>query len=233
MIEVRNLSVTYDRASALDNANFRAEAGAVTAIIGPNGAGKSSLLSAIFGSTPSTGTVHLDGKDVSSLNSRQRLRSGLAFVPQGRQLFSRLTVKEYLEIGARLLGERNTVVDGAYDRFPILKTRSRQLAGVLSGGEQQMLVLARALLTTPSVLLLDEMSTGLSPKLAGELLDTVSRLAGEGVTVLAAEPALQRIKRITEGGHVIMRGVLSGHHDDVDELDRNYRRAMGALEEAL
>lgn len=233
MIEVRDLSVTYDRASALDKATFQAEAGAVTAIIGPNGAGKSSLLSAIFGSTPSTGTVRLDGKDVSSLNSQQRLRSGLAFVPQGRQLFTRLTVKENLEIGARLLGERNKIIDGAYDRFPILKRRSKQLAGVLSGGEQQMLVLARALLTTPSVLLLDEMSTGLSPKLAGDLLDTVSGLAEEGVTVLAAEPALQRIKRITDGGHVIMRGGLSEHHDNVDDLDRNYRRVMGALEEAL
>lgn len=233
MIEVRNLSVTYGRASALTNVDLLADAGAVTAVIGPNGAGKSSLLSAIFGSTPSTGTVLLDGKDVSKLKPQQRLRSGMAFVPQGRQQFSRLTVKENLEIGARLLGENNKVIDGAYDRFPILKNRRKQLAGVLSGGEQQMLVLARALLTTPQVLLLDEMTTGLSPKIASELLDTVTHLAQEGVTILAADPALQRIERIIGGGHVLIRGLLSEHFDDVNQLDRRYRRSMGALEEAL
>ncbi|WP_280398993.1 ABC transporter ATP-binding protein [Nocardia carnea] len=233
MIGVHGLTVRYGKAVAVREVALDARAGAVTAVVGPNGAGKSSLLSAVFGSTPATGTVTVGGTHLEGTTAQQRLRAGVAFVPQGRQLFPRLTVRENLEIGARLLGVRNDVLGPAFDRFPILRTRSKQLAGVLSGGEQQMLLLARALLVTPRVLLLDEMTTGLSPKIAGELLDHVRALADSGVTVLVAEPALYRVARIVDRGYVMVRGALSEPANSAGELDTAYRASMGMLEEAL
>ncbi|MGI5218420.1 ABC transporter ATP-binding protein [Nocardia sp. CA-290969] len=233
MISVQRLTVRYGKAVAVREVGFEARSGEVTAVVGPNGAGKSSLLSAVFGSTPSTGTVTVDGTGVDGGPAQQRLRAGIAFVPQGRQLFPRLTVRENLEIGARLLGARNDVLDSAFDRFPILRTRSKQLAGVLSGGEQQMLLLARALLVAPRALLLDEMTTGLSPKIAGELLDQVRELADSGITVLVAEPALYRVARIVDRGYVMVRGTLSEPENSADALDTAYRASMGMLEEAL
>ena len=233
MITTQDLRVRYGKAVAVHDAALDARAGAVTAIVGPNGAGKSSLLSALFGSTPATGTVTVDGTDLSAAPAQTRLRAGLASVPQGRQLFPRLTVRENLEIGARLLGVGDEVLTTAFDRFPILRTRSKQLAGVLSGGEQQMLLLARALLTPPKALLLDEMTTGLSPKIAGELLDHVRALADGGITVLIAEPALHRVARIVDRGYVMLRGALSQPQPCADDLDTAYRAALGMLEEAL
>lgn len=233
MISAHGLTVRYGTAVAVREVVFEARSGEVTAVVGPNGAGKSSLLSAVFGSTPATGTVTLDARDLGGAPAQQRLRAGIAFVPQGRQLFPRLTVRENLEIGARLLGARNEVLETAFDRFPILRTRARQFAGVLSGGEQQMLLLARALLVEPRALLLDEMTTGLSPKIAGELLDQVRALADSGITVLVAEPALHRVARIVDRGYVMIRGSLSTPHDTAGALDTAYRASMGMLEEAL
>lgn len=233
MISVHGLTVRYGKAVAVRGVAFEARSGEVTAVVGPNGAGKSSLLSAVFGSTPATGTVTVGDTRLDGTAARQRLRAGVAFVPQGRQLFPRLTVRENLEIGARLLGARNDVLDSAFDRFPILRTRSKQLAGVLSGGEQQMLLLARALLVPPRALLLDEMTTGLSPKIARELLDHVRDLADSGITVLVAEPALYRVARIVDRGYVMVRGALSDPRNSAAELDTAYRASMGMLEEAL
>ncbi|GAA5063524.1 ATP-binding cassette domain-containing protein [Nocardia callitridis] len=233
MITTRNLTVRYGNAVAARDVDLHAHSGVVTAVVGPNGAGKSSLLSAIFGSTPATGEVVVDDQDLSAAPTQKRLGAGVAFVPQGRQLFPRLTVRENLEVGARVLGVGNQVLTTAFDRFPILRTRSKQLAGVLSGGEQQMLVLARALLVPPRVLLLDEMTTALSPKIAGELLDHVRALADSGITVVVAEPALHRVARIVDRGYVMIRGHLSGPQDNVTELDAAYRTAMGMLGEAL
>ena len=148
-------------------------AGAVTALVGPNGAGKSSLLLAAYGSVPSTGTVFLDGEEVSGLRTAARARAGIAMVPQGRQLFPRLNVADNLQVMAELLRLPRSAVDEAIDRFPILRTRLRSLVGVLSGGEQQMLVVTRALMGSPRVMLLDEMMTGLAPLIVRELADTV------------------------------------------------------------
>ncbi|MEU4314591.1 ATP-binding cassette domain-containing protein [Nocardia sp. NPDC024068] len=233
MITTGELTVRYGKAVAVRGVALAARSGEVTAVVGPNGAGKSSLLSAIFGSTPATGTVTVDGDDLGGTAAQRRLRAGVAFVPQGRQLFPRLTVRENLEIGARVLGARNEVLDTAFERFPILRTRSKQLAGVLSGGEQQMLLLARALLVMPRALLLDEMTTGLSPKIAGELLDHVRGFADSGMTVIVAEPALHRVSRIVDRGYVMLRGSVSAPEADADALGSAYRAAMGILEEAL
>lgn len=233
MITTDGLTVRYGSAVAVRDVALSVHSGEVTALIGPNGAGKSSLLSALFGSTPATGTVVVDDNDLSAAPAQRRLRAGVAFVPQGRQLFPRLSVRENLEIGARVLGVGNDVLTAAFDRFPILRTRSKQLAGVLSGGEQQMLLLARALLVRPRALLLDEMTTGLSPKIAGELLDHVRDLADSGITVVVAEPALHRVSRIVDRGYVMIRGAISEPKKNASELDTAYRASMGMFEEAL
>ncbi|MGW5382383.1 ATP-binding cassette domain-containing protein [Nocardia sp. NPDC003963] len=230
---MQGLTVRYGNAVAVRDVAIEARSGEVTALVGPNGAGKSSLLSALFGSTPATGAVTVDGTELGTVTAQRRLRAGIAFVPQGRQLFPRLTVRENLEIGARLLGVGNDTLDTAFERFPILATRSGQLAGVLSGGEQQMLLLARALLVPPRVLLLDEMTTGLSPKISAELLDHIRALADSGITVLVAEPALHRVSRIVDRGYVVLRGSVSEPKHNADALDTAYRASMGMLEEAL
>ncbi|NDH50729.1 MAG: ATP-binding cassette domain-containing protein [Betaproteobacteria bacterium] len=159
-LQVRGLTVRYDKALALDRADFDARPGAITLLVGPNGAGKSSCLNAIYGGVASSGQVLLDGKDLGRLSAMQRARHGVALVPQGRQLFMRMSVRENLEVMAQLLGAGAADIEAGLDRFPILRERAQQLAGVLSGGEQQMLAVSRALMGRPRLLLLDEMVTG-------------------------------------------------------------------------
>jgi len=227
-LTIEGLTVRYGNASALSGVDLTVPGGKVTAVVGPNGAGKSSLLLAAYGSVPSTGRVLLDGEDVSGLKPAARARAGIAVVPQGRQLFPRLNVADNLQVMAELLRLPRSAVDEAIDRFPILRTRLRSLVGVLSGGEQQMLVVTRALMGSPRVLLLDEMMTGLAPLIVRELADTVARLAADGVAVLMAEPALGASRRVIDRGYVLVRGaVVASVEDGGRTLDAAYRTGMG------
>lgn len=230
---VENLSVRYGKATAVEKVSFVAPAGTVTAIVGPNGAGKSSLALGLYGSTPASGFVKLGSTDLSNMDSIARARAGLAIVPQGRQLFPRLTVRENLQVLAEILKLAPTSVEDALDRFPILRKRESRLAGVLSGGEQQMLVVSRALMGNPRVLILDEMMTGLAPKIVSELLDTVIHSAREGAAVLILDPALGPLKRGVEQGHVLLRAQMSELHVGVDALDSAYQQAMGIIHEEV
>jgi branched-chain amino acid transport system ATP-binding protein len=223
------LTVRYGRAAAVNDIAITVRPGVVTGLVGPNGAGKSSVLLALYGSTPSTGSILLDGEDVSSISAEARLRRGVAIVPQGRQFFPRLTVRENLRVATELLRIPAAAVDGAMDRFPILRTRSKSLAGVLSGGEQQMLVVSRALLGSPKVLLLDEMATGLAPVIVSGLAETFAALARDGVAVLYAAPEIGAVRGIIDRGYVIIRGdVVATVEDGGESLDAAYRTAMGA-----
>jgi branched-chain amino acid transport system ATP-binding protein len=227
---LEGVSVRYGHASAATDVSLTVPGGAVTALVGPNGAGKSSLLLAAYGSVAATGRVFLDGDEVSRLKPAARARAGIAIVPQGRQLFPRLNVADNLQVMAELLRLPRSAVDTALDRFPILRTRLRSLVGVLSGGEQQMLVVSRALMGSPRVLLLDEMMTGLAPLIVQELLRTVTELASEGVAVLMAEPALGAVRPAVDRGYVLVRGGLVASSDDGgDALDAAYRTAIGAV----
>ena len=229
-LRVEGLSVRYGHASAVAGVDLTAPGGTVTALVGPNGAGKSSLLLAAYGSVAATGRVFLDGDDVSRLKPAARARAGIAIVPQGRQLFPRLNVADNLQVMAELLRLPRSAVDTALDRFPILRTRLRSLVGVLSGGEQQMLVVSRALMGSPRVLLLDEMMTGLAPLIVQELLTTVTDLARDGVAVLMAEPALGAVRPAVARGYVLVRGGLVATSEDGGEpLDKAYRTAIGAV----
>ncbi|MCW3820300.1 ATP-binding cassette domain-containing protein [Micromonospora sp. DR5-3] len=227
-LTIEGLSVRYGHASALNKVSITAQGGAVTAIVGPNGAGKSSLLLAAYGSVPATGKVYLDGEEITRLRPAARARAGIGVVPQGRQLFPHLNVADNLRVMAELLRLPHSAVDEAVDRFPILRTRLRSLVGVLSGGEQQMLVVSRALMGSPRVLLLDEMMTGLAPLIVRELAATVSTLAGEGVAVLLAEPALGVLRRIVDRGYVLVRGeIVAEVNDGGAALDDAYSAAIG------
>ncbi|TQF69404.1 ATP-binding cassette domain-containing protein [Rhodococcus spelaei] len=229
-LDVKDLRVRYGSAVAVDGVSFTATSGTVTAIVGPNGAGKSSLFGAVYGSVRGTGEVSVDGHCVDSMSALQRVREGFAYVPQGRQLFMKMSVLENLQVGADLQGLKKDAIESAFERFPVLRERARSYAGVLSGGEQQMLVLGRALLSTPKVLLLDEMMTGLAPKIVAELRALVGDLAAEGVTVLVAEPALATLKSVVQRGYVMQRGRIIGTRSDADSLDAAYKQSMGLLE---
>jgi branched-chain amino acid transport system ATP-binding protein len=225
---VDDMTVRYSGAIAVRNASLTAPGGSVTAILGANGAGKSSLVLGVYGSTPATGRVLVDGEDVSGDTARRRARRGLAIVPQGRQLFARLTVRENLQVMADLLGTPPGALDEALDRFPILRSRQRSLAGVLSGGEQQMLVVARALMTVPSVLLLDEIGTGLAPKIVEELADLIVDLARSGVAVVVAQPTIGTLLPVIDRGYVLVRGeVVATCEDGGGPLQDLYEAAFG------
>ncbi|HEY8523668.1 MAG TPA: ATP-binding cassette domain-containing protein [Acidimicrobiales bacterium] len=224
----RGVSVRYGKATALTDVALEAPGGTVTAVVGPNGAGKSSLLLALYGSVRASGTVTVDGEDVSRMKATERARAGIAIVPQGRQLFPRLTVRENLQLMADLLKLHRGTVDEALDRFPILRRRAKNLAGVLSGGEQQMLVVSRSLMGSPRVLLLDEMTTGLAPLVVEELADTVAVLARkQGTAVVVAEPSLGPVGRVVDRGVVLVRGEVVATATGADALDDAYRAAMG------
>ncbi|MBQ7807402.1 MULTISPECIES: ABC transporter ATP-binding protein [Rhodococcus] len=229
MLELDRVTVRYGSAVAVREVSLVAPAGEVTAIVGPNGAGKTSLAGSIYGSVPATGTIKFDGREIQKLSALDRVRSGFAYVPQGRQLFMRMSVRENLRVGADLLGLKAEAVETAFERFPILCERSESYAGVLSGGEQQMLVLGRALLETPKVLLLDEMMTGLAPKIVAELRALVGGLAAEGVTVIVTEPALTALKSVVDRGYVMQRGELVRECDSAATLDNAYKQSMGVL----
>ena len=229
LLEVNGLHKSYGGVRAVDDVSFSVGPGEVIGLVGPNGAGKTSLAGSIYGSVPATGTIKFDGREIQKLSALDRVRSGFAYVPQGRQLFMRMSVRENLRVGADLLGLKAEAVETAFERFPILRERSESYAGVLSGGEQQMLVLGRALLETPKVLLLDEMMTGLAPKIVAELRALVGGLAAEGVTVIVTEPALTALKSVVDRGYVMQRGELVRECDSAATLDNAYKQSMGVL----
>lgn len=226
-LQIRDLTVRYGKALAVDAVSFDAAPGSITAVVGPNGAGKSSCLNAIYGGVASSGQVLLDGEELGRMTAMQRARHGVALVPQGRQLFMRMSVRENLEVMARLLEAGDADIEAGLDRFPILRDRSRRLAGVLSGGEQQMLAVSRALMGKPRVLLLDEMVTGLAPLIVRELVETAVRMAAQGAVVLVAEPSIGAVRERIDRGYVMLRGEIVADATDGAELDKAYQRHMG------
>lgn len=227
-VSVTGLGVRYGRAVALDDVTLAAPGGQVTALVGANGAGKSSLVLATYGTVRSTGVVRLDGQPIERWSARRRARAGLGLVPQGRQLFARLTVQENLLIGADQLGLPARTAYDAMERFPILVERRGSLAGVLSGGEQQMLAVARALMGQPRALLLDELVTGLAPLIVQQLAGVVRALADEGMAVLIVAPDLVGLRDVVDRGYVLIRGRVVAEVDGGPApLQAAYERALG------
>jgi branched-chain amino acid transport system ATP-binding protein len=201
------LSAGYGSGPVLHGIDLDVEPGRLTVVVGPNGAGKSTLLRALSGLVPRTGTITFDGEPLPA-SAAAIVARGLAQVPEGRQLFPQMTVLENLELGAYLIprGRRAELLDRTLAFFPKLAERRTQLAGTMSGGEQQMLAIGRALMGRPRLLMLDEPSLGLAPRMLAELLSIVERIRAEGVTVLLVEQNVAKALAIGDHAYVIERG---------------------------
>lgn len=234
VLTVSNLVVRYGNAEAVSRASLTAAPGKVTAIVGPNGAGKSTLLQAIVGGLRSAeGDVVLKGRSVARHSPTERGKSGLVLVPQGRQVFPVLTVRENLQVMADALSLPHERIDEALRRFPVLMERRAVPAGSLSGGEQQMLAFARAMMSRPAVLLLDEPTLGLAPVIVAELTRTIDALADDGVAVVVAEPSIRLIRNQVDRGYVMIRGRMVAQVQGAAELERAYLETMGMAHPAV
>jgi len=208
-LEVEELRVRYGAVEAVHGVSFVANAGEVTALIGANGAGKSSTLAAISGLVPSRGRIRFDERDIAGARPHAIVRAGVVQVPEGREILARMTVEENLLMGLR--GRDRSELGSAYERFPILRERRALLAGSLSGGEQQMLAIARALLARPRLLLLDEPSLGLAPLIVRRVFDTLADLKRQGVTMLVVEQNALRALRLADRAYVMELGRIATH----------------------
>ena len=234
MLEVKGVGAAYGEAVVLRDVSVTVPHGEIVALLGPNGAGKTTLVKAIARLIPITaGSVTLDGIDLQRLPLHRVVETGLAVVPEGRRLFTQMSVEENLQLGAYSPAARPELSDTlevVYDRFPRLKERAAQRAGTLSGGEQQMLALGRALMAKPRFLLMDEPSLGLSPLLTSEMFDLIASVTELGVGVLLVEQNVARTLEIAQHGSVLEQGeiVLSGDREELLGSER-IREAYLAL----
>lgn len=212
MLSVEGLRAGYGRIEVLHGIDLEVRSGEIVTVVGANGAGKTTLLRCLSGVHPTThGRIHFRGDDVSRAGPHVRVARGLAQSPEGRQIFTNLTVEENLRLGAYLFSDDRVAVDmeEAYRTFPVLREKRAQIAGGLSGGQQQMLAIARALMSRPSCLLLDEPSLGLAPILARQVLDAVVTLKGLGVTILLVEQNAFAALSIADRGYVMETGRIA------------------------
>ena len=212
MLEVTDLVSSYGRMEALHGVSLRVDAGEIVALVGANGAGKTTLMRAISGVQPiKSGTIVLNGTCINSLPAHLRVSVGLAQVPEGRHVFKPLSVEDNLRLGAYRLKAAQAAgnVEHIYDLFPVLKERRSQSAGSLSGGQQQMLAIGRAMMSGPRLLLLDEPSMGLAPRLVEQIFAVIKRLAAEGITILVVEQNAFAALAAANRGYVIETGRIA------------------------
>ena len=227
MLRCSNLSFAYGRIRALDGVSLEVNAGEVVAIIGANGAGKTTLLKTISGIyRPQSGSIQFEGREITRLAPERIVRLGMSQVPEGRQIFVQQTVEDNLELGAfqrrnRPKAEYQQDLEFVYSLFPILKQRATQIAGTLSGGEQQMLAISRALMARPKLLLLDEPSMGLAPLIVREIFNVLEELSRKGTPILLVEQNAKMALRVAQRGYVMETGriVLSDTANRLLETD--------------
>jgi branched-chain amino acid transport system ATP-binding protein len=234
MLEVRNLSVAYGGLRALTDVSLTVAEGQFVTVVGPNGAGKSTLFKTICGIVPlQQGSISFEGKDLRRCAPSERAHLGIAHVPEGRQVFKTLTVRENLEMGAYTKAGRaqwRRTLDRIHTLFPILHERARQLAGTLSGGEQQMVAVGRGLASAPKLLMLDEPSMGLAPAVADLIFERISQIHREdGVTILLVEQRVAEALELSDHGYVLETGhmVLDGPYETLLADDRVRRSYLG------
>lgn len=212
MLAIEDLRVNYGEVAAVKGISLSVPAGAIVVLLGANGAGKSSALNAIAGIAPSQGAIAFDGQPISGLPAELIVRRGISLTPEGRRVFPSLSVAENLHLGgaAHCSGdELQRRVDSELDRFPILRERYHQKAGLLSGGEQQMLAVARSLMSAPRLLLLDEPSLGLAPLIVDKIFDLIADLKAKGLTILLVEQNAERALEIADYGYVLQTGEIA------------------------
>ena len=223
MLEINALSVRYGAILALDRVSLSVAKGEIVALIGSNGAGKSTTLNAVSGIVPASGTITFNGAEITGLAPHLIVRRGICQVPEGRRVFGSMSVRENLEMGGYTLGGRVAVkagIERAFSLFPRLAERSSQLARTLSGGEQQMLAMARALMTGPQLLLLDDPSMGLAPLLVERVFETISEINRQGTTIVLVEQnahmalAIAHRVYVLESGEITLSGTAGELADD-------------------
>ena len=213
MLKVKDLKVNYGGIEALKGISFDVEQGQIVTLIGANGAGKSTTLRAISGLVKTaSGAINFMGRDIIPFNAQQVVAEGIAMVPEGRRVFDNLTVKENLKIGAYLRKDKDEIESGIediYQRFPRLKEREWQLAGTLSGGEQQMLAVGRAMMARPKLLMMDEPSLGLAPLVVRDIFAIIRELKSEGITILLIEQNANAALRCADQAYVLETGRIT------------------------
>jgi branched-chain amino acid transport system ATP-binding protein len=224
MLRIKNLHTYYGRIKAIDNVSLHVRAGEIVSLIGANGAGKTTILNTISGLIPcAQGEIYFQDNEIKGLRPEKVVAAGISQVPEGRQIFAPLTVLENLQLGAFLRfkkREKEAIQDDlewVFRTFPRLKERIKQIAGTLSGGEQQMLAIGRALMARPKLLLLDEPSMGLAPMIVKDIMNTISDFRESGVTILIVEQNAQASLRISDRGYVLETGrvILQGSSEDL------------------
>lgn len=234
MLDIKNLSVSYGAIDAVKNISMHVDDGEIVSLIGANGAGKTTTLHTITGLVPAkSGSVMCNGHDLLKERNHNIVTYGMAHIPEGRHVFTRMSVQENLEMGAFSIKNDSTMaadLDMVFDLFPRLKERRRQLAGTLSGGEQQMVAMGRALMSHPNTILMDEPSMGLSPKLVKEIFAIIRKLHAEGITVLLVEQNAKMALSIADRAYVLETGSITMEGDAKDLLhDEKVRKAyLGA-----
>lgn len=219
MMQISDYHVSYGQSEILHGMNFDVKQGEIVAVTGRNGMGKTTLMKSIMGITPSkTGTVTFDGKDITTMPTHERVHNGVAYVPQGRMIFSAMTVEENIETG--LAGsDKNTISDDIYELFPVLLEMKNRRGGNLSGGQQQQLAIARALVSEPKIILLDEPTEGIQPSIIKEIAQVLRRIRDErGLSILFSEQVLSFVMDAADRIMVIENGQIV-HEDDRDDVD--------------
>ena len=233
MLEIKNLNVHYGVIHVLKGISLNVEKGEIVTLLGANGAGKTTTLRTISGlKAPTDGEILLEGKSIVKVPAPQRVAMGLSQVPEGRRIFAGMSVFENLELGAFLRNDKEQVkkdMENVFDRFPILGNRKKQLAGTLSGGEQQMLAMGRALMSRPNILLLDEPSMGLAPLLVKEIFAIVKDINKSGTTILLIEQNASIALSVADRAYVMENGaiVLSGAASELAKSDEIKKAYMG------
>ena len=232
MLKVNNINVYYGKIHALKDVSFEVNEGEIVALIGANGAGKSTTLQTVSGLLRSrTGSIEFNGENISHVPAHKLVYKGLAQVPEGRRIFLQMSVEENLEMGA--FTQKNAGIDAdlesVYEQFPRLRERKKQIAGTLSGGEQQMLAMGRALMSHPKLLMLDEPSMGLAPILVEQIFDIIRQLHKNGTTILLVEQNAQMALSVADRAYVLETGkiTLSGTGKELAESDEVRKAYLG------
>jgi len=233
MLKVTEIEVRYSGIPIIHNASLEVNKGELVTVVGSNGAGKSTLLKTIIGALhPSKGTIHFEGRQIHRLSTPDIVRLGITYIPEARLIFGPLTVEDNLELGGFILNdkeEKKKNLEFVYTLFPRLKERRLQISGTLSGGEQQMLAIGRGLMSSPKMLMLDEPSLGLMPKLVDEMLEAVSRLRDMGKTILLVEQNVFESLQIADRGYVLQTGriVKEGKAKELLETEEIRKAFLG------
>ena len=223
MLKVENVNVSYGSVKILWDVDFHIDEGEIITIIGPNGAGKTTIAKTIMGLLkPTSGTIEFNGNPIHLAPTHKIVEGGIALVPEGRELFPRMTIMENLQMGAYTSDDKENTLEWVFDLFPRLEERQKQSAGTMSGGEQQMLAIARGLMSRPKLLILDEPSLGLAPIMVNTVFEIVKTLNSQGVTVLLVEQNIHHALEASNRGYVLETGRITLEGTSSELLDNNH-----------